>query len=66
MLTPTASLTDRFAWLIDGLCKAIGVDAHKRRMEAALAWAIWIRVRLLGDRLIALVARARAGKLPVR
>ena len=44
------TLADRFAWLFDGLCKAIGVDAHKRRMEAALAWAIWNRVRALGDR----------------
>ena len=67
MLLGTApTLTDRFEWLIDGLCKTIGVDAHKRRMEAALAWAIWNRVRLLGDRLIALIARARAGKLAAR
>jgi hypothetical protein len=66
MLTTTPSLADRFTWLFDGLCKAIGADAHKRRMEAALAWAIWNRVRLLGDRLIALIARVRAGKLPMR
>ena len=64
--TATNTLADRFAWLIDGLCKAIGGDAHSRRMDAALAWAIWNRVRLLGDRLIALAARVRAGKNPVR
>ena len=57
----THSLADRFAWLIDGLCTAIGIGAQKRGIEAALAWAIWIRVRLLGDRLIALAERARAG-----
>ncbi len=57
------SLTDRFTWLIDGLCKVIGAEAHKRRMEAALAWAIWNRVRMLGDRLIALAERVRAGRL---
>ena len=66
LLGAATTLTDRFEWLIDGLCKTIGVDAHKRRMEAALAWAIWNRVRLLGDRLIALIARARAGRLAAR
>jgi hypothetical protein len=66
MITAAHSLTDRFAWLFDGLCKAIGVDARKQRMEAALAWAIWHRVRLLGDRLIALAERVRAGRVPRR
>ena len=60
------SLADRFAWLFDGLCRAIGADAHRRRMEAALAWAVWNRVRLLGDRLIALAERVRAGKVAGR
>ena len=60
------TLADRFAWLFDGLCKAIGVDAQRQRMEAALAWAIWNRVRMLGDRLIALAERVRAGRLPRR
>jgi hypothetical protein len=58
-------LADRFAWLIDELCKAIGRDAHKCRMEAALAWAIWIRVRLLGDRLIALAERVKGGRFQI-
>jgi hypothetical protein len=56
-------LADRIAWLIDELCRAIGRDAHQRRMEAALAWAIWIRVRLLGDRLIALAERVKGGRV---
>jgi len=60
------TLADRFAWFFDGLCKAIGVNAHKRGVEAALAWAIWNRVLLLGQRLIALGERARAGRLRVR
>ena len=63
LLGAATTLTDRFEWLIDGLCKTIGADAHKRRMEAALAWAIWNRVRLLGDRLIALMARVRRGRV---
>jgi hypothetical protein len=66
VLAATLSLTDRFTWLFDGLCKAIGVDAQKQRMEAALAWTVWNRVRLLGDRLIALAERVRAGRLPRR
>ena len=60
------TLADRFAWLFDGLCRAIGADARRQRMEAALAWAIWNRVRMLGDRLIALAERVRAGRLPRR
>jgi hypothetical protein len=64
--TAANSLTDRFAWLFDGLCRAIGVDAQRQRMEAALAWAIWNRVRMLGDRLIALAERVRAGRVPRR
>jgi hypothetical protein len=66
MITALPSLADRFAWLFDGLCKAIGVDAQRQRMEAALAWVIWHRVRMLGDRLIALAERVRAGRLPRR
>jgi len=64
--TAANSLADRFTWLFDGLCKAIGVDAQRQRLEAALAWAIWNRVRMLGDRLIALAERVRAGRLPRR
>ncbi len=57
------TLAGRFAWFFDELCKAVGVDAQKRRMEAALAWAVWNRVRLLGERLIALALRVRSGRL---
>jgi hypothetical protein len=66
MFATTSSLTDRFTWLLDELCKVIGADAHKRQVEAALAWAIWNHVRMLGERLIALIERAQAGRLRVR
>jgi len=66
MFAHSPSLADRFTWLFDGLCKVIGTDAHACRMEAALAWAVWNRVRVLGARLVALIARARAGRLVVR
>jgi hypothetical protein len=57
------TLADRFAWLIDGLCKAIGGGAHRRALEAALAWAIWARMQRFGERLAALSAQMRAGRL---
>jgi hypothetical protein len=66
MFAHSPSLADRFTWLFDGLCKVIGTDAHACRMEASLAWAVWNRVRVLGARLIALIARARAGRLAAR
>ena len=59
------TLADRFAWLIDGLCKAIGGGARRRTMEAALAWAIWARMQRFGERLAALSAQMRAGRLRV-
>ena len=65
MFATASSLTDRFTWLLEGLCKVIGADAHTRQVEAALAWAIWNRVRVLGERLIALIERAQAGRLRV-
>ncbi len=61
--TLSNTLASRFGWLFEGLCKVIGVEAHKRGMEAALAWAVWNRVRLLGERFMALAARAQAGRL---
>jgi hypothetical protein len=48
------SLAERIEWLIEGLCKVIGAQAPRRGVEAALAWAVWNRVRTLGERLIAL------------
>jgi len=47
------TLTDRFTWLIDGLCRAIGSDAYKRRVDAVLVLAIWNRVRRLSERFLA-------------
>jgi hypothetical protein len=60
--TAATTLADRLRWFVDELCKTIGADAHARGMEAALAWAIWNRVRLLGERLVRLAERMRAGK----
>jgi hypothetical protein len=60
------SLAERLEWLVEGLCKVFGAQAHKRGVEAALAWAVWNRVRVLGERLIALAERARSGRLRAR
>ena len=57
------SLAERIEWLIEGLCKVIGAQAYRRGVEAALAWAVWNRVRTLGERLIALAERVRSGRL---
>jgi hypothetical protein len=67
MLTQRSlTLAGRFAWLFDGLCKVIGAEASKRQMEAALAWALWNRVQVLGERLVALAERVRAGRFKGR
>ena len=60
------TLTDRFTWLFEGLCRVIGLETQRQRVDAALAWAIWTRVRVLGDRLIALAERVRAGRMARR
>ena len=60
------SLAERIEWLIEGLCKVIGAQAYRRGVEAALAWAVWNRVRTLGERLIALAERVRSGRLRAR
>jgi hypothetical protein len=44
----------------------IGAQAYRRGVEAALAWAVWNRVRTLGERLIALAERVRSGRLRAR
>ena len=61
-------LAGRFTWFIEGLCKAIGIDAHKRRVDAVLVLEVWNRIRRLSERFLAVLARVRAagcrGKSP--
>jgi len=59
-------LIGRFTWFVEGLCKAIGSDAHRRRVDAVLVLEIWARVRRLSERFLALVARVQSGRLPRR
>src|SRR5690242_1930481 len=56
-------MTDRLPSFFEGLCKTIRANAHAHGLEAALAWAAWNRVRLLGARLTTLAERSRDRKL---
>jgi hypothetical protein len=60
------TLADRFAWLIDGLCRVIGNDAYRRRVDAVLVLEIWNRIRRLSERFLTVVARVQSGRLPRR
>jgi hypothetical protein len=64
MLTNLPALADRFAWMIQCLCKQVAAEGCKLRIEALLVTAIWTRVSRLGRRFASVVARLRAGKLP--
>ena len=46
--TTANTLADRFAWMIEWLCKAMAAEAHKRRVEGPLAIALWNRLRRYG------------------
>lgn len=65
MITNSSSLPDLFAWMIESLCRSIAAEGHKRRLDGPLVVAIWNRVRRLGRRFASVVARLRAGKLPL-
>jgi hypothetical protein len=64
MTTSPQPLTDRFAWLIECLFKAIGLESRRRPMDAPLAVALTNWMRRLVRRFAALHARWKAGKLP--
>ena len=57
-------LAGRFTWFIEGLCKAIGINAHKRRVDAVLVLEVWNRIRRLSERFLAVLARVQSGRLP--
>ena len=57
-------LAGRFTWFIEGLCKAIGINAHKRRVDAVLVLEAWNRIRRLSERFLAVLARVQSGRLP--
>ena len=66
-IQPGPGLPDRFAYLIGGLCHALGAVFTRDRSRAALSLLVHARLRRLSTRFAALVARVEAGiLLPAR
>ncbi len=65
-LTLPAAPADRFACLIDGLCRAIAAPGAGRGLAGPLMILLWSRLRRLSVRFAVLAARFRAGTLPAR
>ncbi len=53
---------DRFAAIIDGLCKAVAASLGRGGMTGPLIILIWSRLRRMATRFTRLAARVRAGK----
>ena len=62
LLAPTG-LADRFALIIDGLCRATAARIAVNRAMGPLIILIWRRLRRMASRFAALNARVRAGTL---
>lgn len=60
-LVATLSATDRFALVIDGLCRAVAAQISVRSMTGALILLIWRRLRRINVRFQALAAAIRSG-----
>jgi len=58
------AVADRFARLIEGLCRAIAARSALSRLAAPLLILVWRRLRRTAARFAALTARIRAGRLP--
>lgn len=58
--------TDRFALVIDGLCRAVAARIFARVMTGALIALIWSRLRRIDGLVQALATRFRAGTLRAR
>ena len=56
---------ERFARLIDGLCRAVAARSFRGGLAGPLIILIWSRLRRLGVRFARLAARIEAGALPV-
>ncbi len=54
--------TDRFASVIDGLCRAVAEAGGRRRLAGPLVILIWRHLRRLGVRFAALAGRIAAGR----
>jgi len=65
----TFTLADRVSQTLDGLCRAVAARIAPGiagwAMQAVMIRLVWIRVRRAEQRITVLLARFRAGKLPV-
>ncbi len=57
-----AAPAERFALVIDGLCRAVAEAGGRRLLAGPLVILIWQRLRRLADRITALAARITAGR----
>ncbi len=60
-LAPTPHAPDRFALIIDGLCRMIAASAPQGRLATPLILLVWTRLRRMGARFARLAARVRSG-----
>src|SRR5579863_4555886 len=65
-MTPLADLPfpDRFAYYIEALYKAIGMEERQWRIARPLLALLWLRLRRISKRFNAVLARFNAGTLP--
>ena len=61
---PTFTLSDRFVSIIEGLLRALSIQARHRHSNGALLLLAWKRFQRTRLRFIDLVTRMRAGTLP--
>jgi hypothetical protein len=63
-LAPALTVTDRFARIMDALCRVVAASRTERLGPGPLIILIWTRLRRMAARLTKLAARVQAGTLP--
>lgn len=58
---PTLTVTDRFARIMDGLCRAIAASQNRGLGPAPLVLLLWTRLRRTATRFATIAARVHAG-----
>ncbi len=64
--SPPPAPADRFALIIDGLCRAVAAHAHRNALARPLLVLLFCRLRRMVVRLAGLAVRMRNGTLPAR
>jgi hypothetical protein len=63
-LAPALTVTDRFARIMDALCRVVAASRTERLGPGPLIVLIWTRLRRMAARVANLAARVQAGTLP--